>query len=457
MTAFNDDFAFVHEHDAVVNGNYCCVMGDNCTINGNNCVVYGKNCILKGNNNVYQQPARGILGNNNRQLSSVEMERAHKALEARHEQQQRQTLSELRIRGEALDRAAVAEGRVLPPPPPADNDPYGTRPRNAVVVSSAPIDADAAIRRVAANMIYGFRGASDAASRAAAEYRHRQRQDEARQQQEEAMRAREAARVLVAEHERRQLVQAEREEAAQYLQGREGANVFAAERQRREISDDEFQQDAAIVSGSVSPSRVVALGLQPLRSLPATTTVTVPEAPAAPRPRREISDEEFEQMRREGDAEYERHMLLQQMEEEHQRRQREREEADRYFERLRQEAIESRAQQEVRELVDEYYLSASGTRLLHHLPAASSSATISVPDAPATPEPSAKDNEPTCSVCIDHVIKTVCQPCGHACMCVTCARELVSKNGRTSKCPICRKALTSIGMMFIASASLVPE
>ena len=58
--------------------------------------------------------------------------------------------------------------------------------------------------------------------------------------------------------------------------------------------------------------------------------------------------------------------------------------------------------------------------------------------------------EITCKVCFDSPIKSVCIPCGHMSMCVTCSKQFIIKNKDKSKyCPICAKGITGIYETFI--------
>jgi hypothetical protein len=57
-------------------------------------------------------------------------------------------------------------------------------------------------------------------------------------------------------------------------------------------------------------------------------------------------------------------------------------------------------------------------------------------------EPVIVDGEKECVVCFGRSIKTVIVDCGHAVLCVTCARENIRE------CPICRKEVTQIIRTF---------
>ena len=52
-----------------------------------------------------------------------------------------------------------------------------------------------------------------------------------------------------------------------------------------------------------------------------------------------------------------------------------------------------------------------------------------------------------CVVCLDRNIKTVIVDCGHACLCVTCLRNVIS-NG-SGDCPKCNKKITRAIDIFI--------
>lgn len=54
----------------------------------------------------------------------------------------------------------------------------------------------------------------------------------------------------------------------------------------------------------------------------------------------------------------------------------------------------------------------------------------------------------TCVICMDHEKKVFINPCGHTSLCITCAKELYTKNKIALTCPICRKPISSIKEMF---------
>lgn len=62
--------------------------------------------------------------------------------------------------------------------------------------------------------------------------------------------------------------------------------------------------------------------------------------------------------------------------------------------------------------------------------------------APWPEEPEANDGD-LCAICLARRSATVNVPCGHACLCVTCAAS-----GKLTDCPICRAALTSIVRVY---------
>lgn len=62
-------------------------------------------------------------------------------------------------------------------------------------------------------------------------------------------------------------------------------------------------------------------------------------------------------------------------------------------------------------------------------------------------EESAKDGEAVCKICLDRAVKTVNRKCGHACLCVTCARKLADEPKLI--CPICRSELKRIELIYI--------
>jgi len=89
--------------------------------------------------------------------------------------------------------------------------------------------------------------------------------------------------------------------------------------------------------------------------------------------------------------------------------------------------------------------------------AASRAKRVTAPVPPAVDdEPSAAAGEPLCIVCADRAAKTVNKPCGHACLCVTCARCLA--NEPKLVCPMCRAELKRIERLYItASVADAPE
>ncbi|CAF3282546.1 unnamed protein product [Rotaria socialis] len=53
-----------------------------------------------------------------------------------------------------------------------------------------------------------------------------------------------------------------------------------------------------------------------------------------------------------------------------------------------------------------------------------------------------------CTVCFDHLRDTVLIPCGHICLCYTCATELVEHGSK--QCPICRTSIQLINKIYLA-------
>ncbi|CAF0897108.1 unnamed protein product [Adineta steineri] len=53
-----------------------------------------------------------------------------------------------------------------------------------------------------------------------------------------------------------------------------------------------------------------------------------------------------------------------------------------------------------------------------------------------------------CTVCFDRKRDTVLIPCGHICLCYSCADELYQRG--TRQCPICRATITSINKVYLA-------
>jgi hypothetical protein len=62
-------------------------------------------------------------------------------------------------------------------------------------------------------------------------------------------------------------------------------------------------------------------------------------------------------------------------------------------------------------------------------------------------ESSAKPGEVVCCICLDRAVATRNNGCPHACLCVTCARELA--NEPELKCPKCRAVLKSVERLVI--------
>ncbi|UJR27863.1 hypothetical protein I4U23_009128 [Adineta vaga] len=53
-----------------------------------------------------------------------------------------------------------------------------------------------------------------------------------------------------------------------------------------------------------------------------------------------------------------------------------------------------------------------------------------------------------CTVCLDRIRDTVLIPCGHICLCYSCADELHQRG--TRQCPICRATIISINRVYLA-------
>jgi hypothetical protein len=75
------------------------------------------------------------------------------------------------------------------------------------------------------------------------------------------------------------------------------------------------------------------------------------------------------------------------------------------------------------------------------------------PGAIPCPGPERKDTEwkegeahPGCQICFQHRIKAVCVPCGHANLCLTCARKIAEED--EPECPFCFGKLTAMMEVF---------
>jgi len=73
------------------------------------------------------------------------------------------------------------------------------------------------------------------------------------------------------------------------------------------------------------------------------------------------------------------------------------------------------------------------------------------PDGPKWPaeikdEPLVKKGEKVCGTCSVRSAKTKCQPCGHVCLCVTCALQLADLDASKHRCPVCKRALRRVFM-----------
>ncbi len=96
-----------------------------------------------------------------------------------------------------------------------------------------------------------------------------------------------------------------------------------------------------------------------------------------------------------------------------------------------------------REIVKDFVSPPSQSDFLCSVPNETSPTKPTLPDA-WPEEPKAAEGELICSICGERAITTMCQPCRHACLCVTCSRELPKL-----ECPICRTELEKIERIFI--------
>ena len=58
-----------------------------------------------------------------------------------------------------------------------------------------------------------------------------------------------------------------------------------------------------------------------------------------------------------------------------------------------------------------------------------------------------------CVVCVDEAATLAAMPCGHLCLCATCAAGLV-RDGSTPRCPICRSELSRTQRIYVATSKL---
>lgn len=72
-----------------------------------------------------------------------------------------------------------------------------------------------------------------------------------------------------------------------------------------------------------------------------------------------------------------------------------------------------------------------------------------VPPAWKDEPDTASDGVSTCVICQTHAIATVCKPCKHACLCVTCSRDLANQEQSKFVCPICRAVLVKIVRLYL--------
>ena len=68
-------------------------------------------------------------------------------------------------------------------------------------------------------------------------------------------------------------------------------------------------------------------------------------------------------------------------------------------------------------------------------------------DAPATARSLASDTD-CCVVCLVEPKSHLITPCGHKCVCATCATRVALAAGRVSTCPICRAKVESVVRVF---------
>ena len=63
----------------------------------------------------------------------------------------------------------------------------------------------------------------------------------------------------------------------------------------------------------------------------------------------------------------------------------------------------------------------------------------------AKPKADAKVDE-ECVICMTKPKDTMCYPCGHKCMCNSCATKMKNKGG--AKCPMCRADIKDVVKVF---------
>ena len=70
-----------------------------------------------------------------------------------------------------------------------------------------------------------------------------------------------------------------------------------------------------------------------------------------------------------------------------------------------------------------------------------------IPVPEAIQEMEITGNEKACTICFEHAINTTIVSCGHQVLCVTCARDYVLNQNKTT-CPFCRKEMMCIIWIF---------
>jgi hypothetical protein len=63
-------------------------------------------------------------------------------------------------------------------------------------------------------------------------------------------------------------------------------------------------------------------------------------------------------------------------------------------------------------------------------------------------EPTTEDDRLACTICMDRVKSCICVPCYHKNLCIACARDLLQREGRRTKCPTCRKDVAEIARVY---------
>jgi len=70
---------------------------------------------------------------------------------------------------------------------------------------------------------------------------------------------------------------------------------------------------------------------------------------------------------------------------------------------------------------------------------------LAVPITQKEPDPCEDPHQKLCLACNVACVDTILLPCGHACMCVQCAKRQFNRNGT---CPICRNPIQRVQKMF---------